>query len=346
MRSPEEYHNTLIDYLARTYGDDALMVRDGMTYPVYIYPGGEIALDDVLVADYPQTYIDGFAIYDTAHLERLKATRPNLTNGLSYVLDTFSPQTMKVSGKLGYYFDMLATCDALDHELRRWARGDQDSLPLREQFHQQIRPAQTFSSGAGRSAVFGICTLTVFNHDGDYRLVIGQRPHNIGVGAGLYHVYPAFVFQPSGPQAFYAAEWSITHQLYREFGEELFGMPEFAAWENPTSPDYFFEHPAVKDLKAMIDSRHAEIHLTGIAVNPLSTRLEVCTLLVIHDPAWSLRWKKQLEHASMTERQKTVYMSLADLEGRPEEMHIRMTPHGAAAFWLGVERARELLKKR
>lgn len=348
-------HTRLITYLRSTYGEN-LLVCNGETYPVYTFlphPSQYHNADSVLVPDVPSGTSDTseFAIYDMAHLEHLRRTRPHLTNGISYVMDriAYSPvgtqhaaslPLLRIAGQLGRYFDMLATCDAIDQELRRYARGEQNTLPLRDQLHQRIPPERVTQTGAGRSAVIGVATLTVFNHTGQYRAILARRASEVGIDAGRYHVVPAFVLQPL---VNHPDEWSVKHQVCREFGEELFGMPEHDGWKSPNGVRYFYQHPPVDDLLTMLDDGRAELQLTGIAWNPLTLRPEICVLLLIHDADWYPRSEPALNAALLTERQATDYIPIVTLDGLPDNLTQAITPQGAAAFWLGIERARHVI---
>ncbi|GAB4515986.1 MAG: hypothetical protein OHK0046_20400 [Anaerolineae bacterium] len=335
-----------MSYLRKTYGD-ALLQRDGQTYPVYPFPPGPgDTFETLLVPDAPRAHADpaSFPVVDQNHLNALLTSRPHLTNGLSYILHRLTLNPMRLEARLGYYFDMLATCDALDHELRRYGRGESTALPLREQLHQAVPPAHLPLDGAGRAAVIGVAVLTVFNDGGEYRVILGQRSGAVATGANLLHVLPAFVFQPSGQPALATAEWSVIHQIVREFGEEIFGMPEFDAWPGADSATYFYDHPGVADLRAMLADGRAQLEFTGMSWNPLSTRQEICGLLLIHDPAWFQRWQPHIQAALLTERQQTFYLPLDTLAGLPVDLPSRITPQGGAAFWAGVDRARQILR--
>lgn len=303
-----------MDKLKQLYGDN-LLVLNGVTYPVLVYPADGASLDTIL-GDVPHLKRETFAIYDEVHLNKRKQTQI-ITNGDTYVLDELQVNPLKISARLGGYFDMVATCDALDHEMRDFLRGARASTPLRDAFHQQVKPEQALFSGAGRSATMGCAVLTVFNHDGQYEMILAQRAANLAVGAGLHHVMPAFVMQPP--------DWSVTHQIFREYGEELFAMPEFDAG--------YLDYPPIAELRAMLDDGRAELQLTGVAFNLLTLRTEICNRLTIHDVDWFTRNHAALDAAILTERQNTHYIPLDDLSRIPPDL----TPQGAAAVWLGLQ---------
>jgi hypothetical protein len=344
---PETYdYERLVDYLTGTYGD-RLYDRDGSRYPVIVFTPTEDQSKDVssvLASEPPERFeaADSFAFYASDHLIQLQLSGRTLTDDVCYTFHRLEQDTLRIEGRLGRYFDMLATCDALEHELIAYAAGLRDDLPLRDCLHQMIAPEKVVVEGRGRSPALGVAVLTVFNDSGTYRTIIGQRSSSVATGNGLYHVVPAFIAQPTGPERFYAEEWALQHQIYREFGEELFGMPEYQVWDEPASPAYFYNYPAVADLFAMMNAGSADLHLTGIAVNLLSLRAEICALLLIRDPDWYARSLPGLEKGRLTERQAVDYISLDTLAGLPDSPHTSMTPHGAAAFWLGSDLARNL----
>lgn len=333
----------LIAMLHRRYGD-VMLRHDNDIYPVtVIRPEEDRKLDDLL-ADVPP---DGFpeikyTAYDQGHLSQIKATRATF-NGVCYCLDRVLINPLKLRARLGHYWPMLATCDALDHESRKYAEGYINTTPLRDALHRKHPVADLLRTGVGREAVLGGAVLTVFFHDGHYRLIVAQRASHLAVGAGLYHVAPAFIFQPLNRQAAPEEEWSLRYQLLREFGEELFGLEEATAESGRAA---VMAQPPVAELNTMLEDGRAEVHLTGIAVNLLSLRPEICALLVIHDPDWFTRNQAALDAAMETERQHTEYVHLDTLAGLPSDLYLRIEPQGAAALWLGVEMAREIVANR
>lgn len=76
-------------------------------------------------------------------------------------------------------------------------------------------------------------------------------------------------------------------------------------------------------------------------MNLMSLRMEICSMLIIFDANWYTRSEAALNKALFTERQATRYIPIDTLEGMPENLHLCMTPQGATAFWLGIDRARK-----
>ncbi len=332
-------HARLTDYLRRQYGD-VLHVRDNQAYPVAVRPIQGLDVE-CLLGDFTPHYIGDFAFYDHDHLHRLRQSRP-LTNGLCYALKSLDGDVLH--GQLGYYFDMLATCDALDQEIRAYADGRISNMPMRQTLHQKIPAHQWLWHGAGRASTVGLAALVVFYHDGAYRFIFCQRSYEMGVNAGLYHVLPAFVFQPQKLD-WAEAEWSLTHQFLREFGEELFGIPEYPAWGGADNPYYFMDEAPIADMRMMLADGRAQLLPTGAVFNLLSMRSELAMVCIIHDPDWYTRHEALLNANLHIERHQTFYIPLDTLDGLPDALHLKMTPQGAGVLWLGVDKAREVIDK-
>lgn len=363
MALPSIAYDRMTDWAIATYGD--LVYRHENTpYLSIFFPANASQRtdpDSILAPTPPTDYadIEDFAFYDDKHLALRRSQRRQLTNGLCYIFDQLSTEngTLKLSARLGNYFDMMATCDALDAELEFAALNGAPIMMHRNHFHDWLKSegirkrvngephfGELFD-GRGRCGIIGTATLTVFNHNGNYQFIVGQRSAQMATGAGMYHVLPAFVMQPvKRDPAWIKSEWQVEHQVLREFGEELFGMPEYDAWSPaPGDPTYFYDHPPVADLRQMLTDGRAKIYATGIAMMLRSLRPEICTLLMIHDPDWYTRNQAALTAAMNTERQETRLIPLDSLDGLPADMHLRMTAQGATAMWEGIQLAREIL---
>src|SRR5262249_18800431 len=120
-----------------------------------------------------------------------------------------------------------------------------------------------------------------------------KRSENVAVHAGLIHVIPSFMFQPATPTI--GREYSLQHNIFREYLEELFDRPDPAHGE--TDPDYFLQDPLLLELRELLKTGQAEWYFTGVAVNLLNLRPDICTLLLIKDHSWYRR------HADPTARQ-------------------------------------------
>jgi hypothetical protein len=117
-------------------------------------------------------------------------------------------------------------------------------------------------------------------------------------------------------------------------------------------------------LQNLLNDNEADLYLTGITVNLLNLRPEVCLLLLIRTEDWylhhsqnpsdELRFKLNPEYAIMSDSpltkgvQKLVgrvrYKVIDDeqIKGAPLSPG-DMVPPGAAAFWLGRDTLRHVL---
>jgi hypothetical protein len=344
----EQYH-TMTAYLSRLY-DAPLFERAGVQHPVVLYPAHAEQMGDVdsILGRVPvdRTRADDFAIYNHALLQTLRNSGRNVFNGTTFALKLLKQRRGKLTleATLGSYFDMLATCIALEQELRDAAATSKRGLrlPTRTQLHRSVDPADALTRGVGRSAAIGGNTLIVFAHEVGYKAMLMRRTAQAAIDAGRYHVMPAFIFQPKS-SAVQPYEWSLRYHIEREYLEELFGMPETGAAD-------FSAHPALLDLRAMLADGRALLHLTGVAVNLLTLRPEICFLLLIHDPDWYRRITAPDSTTPLnadSEAAEVVLVPIASdhdlLNALPPDVHTRMPAHALAALWAGVDQARQHL---
>ena len=161
---PDTTHHRLVQTLQNLYGD-CLFARDGIAYPVVVFPAlteQSNDIDSILSPEYPRAFVDPatFAFYDSGHLAERQQQR-TITNNPTYILHRWHQHPLKIEAKLGRYTDMMATCDGLDWELRDFAAGKRDDFPHRDRLHAMIAPRDILFDGRGRSAVIGVAALTV-----------------------------------------------------------------------------------------------------------------------------------------------------------------------------------------
>ncbi len=115
-------------------------------------------------------------------------------------------------------------------------------------------------------------------------------------------------------------------------------------------------------MQQLLDTQNAQLYLTGVAVNLLNLRPEICTLLLIR----SSNWYKHYTQDSVGSEQfqfNQEWATALNREGDKHSLtgHIRygatdhemmqeaplyadqMAPPGAAAFWLGIDMLRRVL---
>lgn len=346
MPFSDEHYRRITDHLAQLYGQ-TLYQHDGQSHPLIVFPPApEQAADvDSVLGPLHEGAAAGdesFAFYDRDFLRSLQNSGRNLYNAPTYILHDLQAAPLRISARVGHYYDMVATCIALENELWAAAAGDLLHLPNRGRLHAEVPPQDVLHSGRGRSAALGIATLIVFKHGAEYRAMLARRSRQAATDPLAYHTLPAMIFQPMGPQP--AQEWSVSHQIYRELLEELFGMPEPA---RPQRADYFYQHPALLELRAMLADGRAGLYLTGITLNLLTTRAEICTLLLIHDPDWYGRSSSPAAAHPLRLEAETAdgQAAFIPLKGGPQalpepDLHLHMPPQGYAALMLGLEAAR------
>ncbi|QPC82345.1 hypothetical protein G4Y79_22105 [Phototrophicus methaneseepsis] len=343
-------HANMIEYLSALY-DVPLYQRGDTRYPVYVQEPDSSQITDIDSVCGPmptEPKPQPFEIYNHAHLSNLQNSGRNLFNGVTYALRRIRTRPLQIEAYIGRYFDMLATCDALKRELYDAAYRRYIRLPLRAQYHRSMGPVESLTNGMGRSAAIGGATLVVFNRQGTYQAMLAQRSRQNATDPGFYHTVPAFIYQPR-QVPFHADEWRISYHIYREYLEELFGMPEV----NDSAPyDHFYQHPALLDLQAMLANGEAGLYLTGIVHDLTMLRPEITALLLIHDEAWYERVTAPDSpiplnaHAETDDGQLLTFPIEQDeriYEAVPNP-HLSMPPQGAVAMWLGIEMARKQIQ--
>ena len=258
---------------------------------------------------------------------------------------------LRLRGAIGRYYDMLATCAALERELRHAVAEGWMRAPSRATYHRRLPPTDSLTRGFGRSATIGIGTLTVFNDGGAYKALLARRSAAAAVDSGMYHVLPAMIFEPTMPECADRREWSLRHQILREVLEELFNFPEEL---QPARWDYFYEQPALLYLLELLEQGRAQLCATGIVFNLLTLRPEVSTLLLIHDPAWYRRIMDPSSDmpfatAAETDGGSIVLAQIEDDEAFlahfPPDLHLMMPAHATATMWLGIDLARREIQR-
>ena len=343
-----DYKNTT-DYLRHLYQCQPF-ARHGIEHPVIVYYPSAAQMrdvDSVLDARLPAVEERDFAAYDYSYLHDLQNSKSGLYNGRTFTLKHIRQNPLKLRGAIGRYYDMLATCAALEHELRDAAAQGWMRAPSRTTYHRQVEPQQALTHGLKRSAAIGIGTLTVCNDQGIYKAILARRSQQTALDSGLFHVLPAMIFQPTTANFAHPQEWSVKHQILRETLEELFNMPEEQA---PPSWDFFYEQPALLYLQALMAAGKARLYLTGIVLNLLTLRPEISALLLIHDPRWYARITAPdsdipLMTAAETQGDSLVAAPIMEdeefLAHFPADLHLRMPAQATAAMWLGIDLARQ-----
>ncbi len=362
----------LIQYLKWKYHNTPILERCGQVYPVAPFPAPSEQMEDlesVLVGRLDKTMHNDQDknLGDSQFREMVSRLGRPLQNRITYTMKELLTEENKVgiTCGLGTYFECLDTCDSLEWELlskhHYLTRSDEKAfqqfethLPLRSALHTKV--ADPVRSGLHRSVAIAISTLVAFNDEGVLRLWLKRRSTKVAVHASIFHVIPSFMFQPA--TEYFDEELSITHNIYREYLEELFNRPE------PEAGDwrYFYDDPTLLFLQRLLNIGEAELYLSGVAVNLLNLRPEICTVLLIRSPEWH-RFHRQAtkkeDRFSFNEEWLHVVLNAGDspnnlitpivylatdeewMQVAPLQTHQIVGP-GACAFWLGIDVLRKV----
>lgn len=341
-----ELYQFINDYLARFY-DVTLYERKSIRHPIVNYKVSPEQASDVnsVIGHLNGTFInkDDLAFYNYAYLHSLQNSGRNLFNGTTYALTRLRTNPLRIDAAPGKYFDMLATCIALEDELMAVMEQGLIRLPMRSQYHRTYDAKKSLLSGKGRSATIGAVMLIVFNSAEGYRTIVSQRTGQHATSPDALHLLPAFILQPMNDNQM-QEEWSLKHHLYREYLEELVGMEE--------GNSAISDHPALHDLQAMEADGRATIQLTGVSINLLTLRAEISTVLVIHDASWwqSLQSGKNGYRLNTPETQNQLHLIPIDtdesaLAHLPDNYYLNMVPQAIPALWDGIDTARLLIRE-
>lgn len=322
-------HPLLLRYLAWKYGEERLLSRAGRLYPAVCYRASQADVESVLGA------LDAAPAVGTSEntVSRLALlVDPRLTNGHLYVMRRFSLQPrLTLDCAAGRYFGMLDTCSAIEVELRaaildgNRQPGVLDAkLRLRNTAHAAAG-GDPITNGVGRDAAIGLSMLVACRTGDGYQMRLAQRGEGgLGLGCGQLHVVPSGMFDFMDVRS----DYHVRAKLREEYAEELFSTAD----------------PALEYLDALLRTGGAQLLFTGVAMDLLNLRPEICTLLVIH----TREWYEQARQARLNDEflPETVtsgfrgWVRLASDEVMIQEAGLvpeRMIPPGAAAFWMGVD---------
>jgi transcriptional regulator with XRE-family HTH domain len=277
---------------------------------------------------------------------------------------------VRLDCKLGTYFHSLSTSEALDPELMEayaaWPDSDPEAvwprLERRAWLHERV--ADPVADGQRRSAALGVSTLTIVrvrnrSFDG-YKMFLSPRSCTVATQRRRYHVVPSGMFQPfiagESPDLL-QGQFSVFATAVREFLEELYGVEELETGDGRVDPQAIYRRREARLLNDMLEHGSAALLYTGVGVNLLALRHEVCTVLVIDDPGWYERecgelricdeYLQQCQQMDLLPDQR--WVQLISLERHGLEMEPRwrdalsarnIVAPGAAAIDLGLRVAR------
>jgi hypothetical protein len=293
----------LYDLLRVLYYDLDMLAGPGGYFPV-----GVLGLDRPAVDD-PDALLGELVgapeqppVLERRVVEAVRRRGAQIWNGSTFSLAALTlagGRAARIDAYIGSYYDMVSSADYLEYELLaaiHRARGPigLSNLPAREAALSRFEtPRACLTAGGGVDAVLAVSTLVVYARDGGWWMLCDVRSGSVAEYGNLYHVAPSFIFQPVTSLTSHnlAIEWSVSHNLYREYLEELFGVPEVERAAGALVADYFYDHPNLLYLRELLDGGAARLRGTGFVFNLLNHRPEICTLLLVTDDAWFRRQK-------------------------------------------------------
>jgi transcriptional regulator with XRE-family HTH domain len=308
-----------------------------------------------------------------------RRTHLDTWNQLTYDLHTIirdEQGRVQLDCKLGTYYHSLSTSESLDPELLEayaaWPDSQREQvwprLERRAWLHDRV--PDPVADGRYRSAAIGVSTLTIVrvrtrSFDG-YKLFLSPRSVTAATQRRRYHVVPSGMFQPFIPgdsSDLLQDRFSVSQTVMREFVEELYGVEELETGDGRVDPQAIYRRREARLLSDLLSSGDAALLYSGVAVNLLAVRPEICTVLIIRDPIWYERecgelricgeYLQQCQQAELLPDQRWVQLinlDRDDLELDPwwrEQLRARtVVAPGVAAIDLGLRVARSVVTSR
>ena len=120
-------------------------------------------------------------------------------------------------------------------------------------------------------------------------MFLSPRSCTVATQRRRYHVVPSGMFQPFIPSEsadLLQSQFSVFATVVREFVEELYGVEELETGDGRVDPQAIYRRREARLLSDMLEHGSAALLYTGVGVNLLALRHEICTVLVIDDPGW------------------------------------------------------------
>jgi hypothetical protein len=286
--------------------------------------------------------------------------------------DNFVMHSLQSEGRLamrcgiGKYLDWLKTCGVLEMELLTKFHEDEPKPGNFESFSKKLElrrllHGESLRKPWGLSMTIGATTLLVFRQGKQFKTILRERSGRVATLPGMVGVIPSSTFEATVGD--YDNEFSIKHNFYREYLEELFSKEEVIEPTNQLAFDYFFSDPNLRFLRKLEAQKKAEFLFTGFAIDLIRLTPEICTLMLIQSEEWiekhragipeegisklmanwEYKTKNELSAAGRESR------SLVDLTGDlgfpigADFQPSRISPPSAAALSMGLDVARRTL---
>lgn len=372
----------LYRFLKWKYGYETILEKCGEIYPVAIFPAHEDQQHDInsvlssFEQDIPKNLITSDAYLST--IQKVGLNPPLIDRALYRMTELKKEgELLKLNCALGTYFQMLQTSQALEWELlRTWVEASKkpenesdfeafdQKLKLRGKLHAQVD--NPIRDGRSRIAGIGVLTLIAFlDEDGKYYLWVKRRSkQGVGMYPGSLHVIPSGMFAPASLSVKEEFDkGGVIANIWREYLEEVFNKPEPEVGQDDWR--YIDRDERLQYLLKLIEDGEAQLYFTGVAVQLPNLLPEICSLLLIKTPKWhkyhsnhpseNMRFNFNGEYATIEDLGEFVKAGKKSVARIPysdnDEELIRyippstIVPDGAAAFWMGVDTMRRILKQ-
>jgi hypothetical protein len=198
----------------------------------------------------------------------------------------------KLDCGVGRYFASIATSEDCDRELMSALSGDPDravalkALELRDFLHETAANHDPVVDGTNRAAALSHATAVFVAQGNGYDLLLPFRSADVATHAYFRHVAPSGIFSPHKEDPIPPLEeCSIERNFNREWVEELYAKVSHERADFFPTIDLVDEFE-VSRLWDAIGEKRAELFYTGVSVNLLTLRPEICLALIIYDPTW------------------------------------------------------------
>lgn len=272
------------------------------------------------VEDYVQTDLTAKQLRMVRQYEKIVGATVHYPKKIGYMMDSIILDgncLRKVTSKVGNYYQNVLQSHILEYELfllykkmvlrdvkklRRKGNTQRDiryldkvnnmsvqqlwdSLPLRKRIHQKC-DGRELVWGNGRASLMSVQIMVLIrNCCGKYDCLRIRRSENVAAKAGFLQFIPSGGFEAFNNGDSKDIQWSnysINKVLFRELGEECFGLPEDNEFCKK-SVEIVYENKSIKRIIQLIKEEKAKYQFIGIAESLAGLRPEFCFLLVIDD---------------------------------------------------------------
>ncbi len=217
----------------------------------------------------------------------------DLKNFKDFDLDVFnltSIKNLESSIKLNFNlgkFSHSVMCqyileDELINLLNDFEYFDKDKFSLRNSVASNYTEIQSFFKN--NVTRIGLCTLILLKKDQNHYIpMVKKRGKYSMINQDLFDPISSCVFEvATAPKA----DFELTHTLFREIYEELFGQEELTESIPHLNPHYFYELDGIKDLNRIMQEGNAKFEITGLCVDLIRMVPEITAVLIVQDPEY------------------------------------------------------------